>query len=388
MFMNFGEKSVAVREKSGGQIFTGLKSKLDSREDLSIFYTPGIAEPCRKIAKNPNLSRKLTLKKNSVAVVSDGSAVLGLGDIGAEASLPVMEGKAMLFRRFGGVDAYPIVLGTRDADEIVETVARIAPGFGGINLEDISAPKCFEIERRLTEILDIPVFHDDQHGTAMVVLAALKNALRVVGKNRETVRVVFSGAGAAGVAVARLLREWGVRDIEMVDSRGIVACARGDLTGEKREFCSRRAGELAEALAGADVFIGVSRAGVVSPEMVRSMNRDAIVFAMANPEPEILPDLARAAGAAVVATGRSDFPNQINNVLIFPGFFRGLLDAGVSKITIPMKITAAEALADLVEEPTAGEILPFALDERVAEAVSFSVKKFAFAKKTTRISVD
>ncbi len=372
--MNFGKESVSIRQQSGGQIYTGLKKELQTKDDLSTFYTPGIAEPCRKIAEDKQLAKKLTIKKNAVAVISDGSAVLGLGNIGPEASLPVMEGKSMLFKQFGNVDAYPIILDTQNTDEIIQTVKNIAPGFGGINLEDIAAPRCFEIEKRLSEILDIPVFHDDQHGTAMVVLAGLKNALKVVGKAKENIKIVMAGAGAAGIAIANLLKAWGVKSIEMIDSKGIIACERDNLSTEKEAFCSPRSGDLATAIKGADVFIGVSKARTVTPEMVTSMADNAILFAMANPEPEIMPDLAHAAGAKVIATGRSDFPNQINNVLIFPGFFRGLLDSGISKITTEMKINAAEALADLVKNPTADKIIPGAFDSGVAEAIARSVK--------------
>lgn len=375
--MNYGEASVASRENSGGQIFTGLKKALKTKEDLSIYYTPGIAEPCRRIAQDKSLAKKLTIKKNSVAVISDGSAVLGLGNIGPEAGLPVMEGKSMLFKNFADIDAYPIVLDTQDVEEIIQTVKNIAPTFGGINLEDISAPRCFEIERRLSEMLDIPVFHDDQDGTAMVVLAGLKNALKVVGKNKEDIKVVFSGSGAAGIAVARFLKHWGVKNIEMVDSKGIISCERPGLTDPKKEFCSTQTGDLALAIKGADVFIGVSRPNVVTQEMVESMNSDAIVFAMSNPDPEILPELAKKGGARIVATGRSDYPNQVNNVLIFPGFFRGLLDAGISTITIEMKMAAAEALASCVPHPTEEEIIPYALDLSVVPKIAAAVKAFA-----------
>ncbi len=373
---NFGEESVKIRGKSGGQIFTGLKNELTTKEDLSVFYTPGIAEPCRHIAKDKKLAKKLTVKKNLVAIISDGSAVLGLGNIGPEASLPVMEGKSMLFKRFGNVDAIPIILDTQDTEEIIQTIKNIAPTFGGLNLEDISAPRCFEIEQRLIEKLDIPVFHDDQHGTAMVALAALINALKVVKKEKSEVRVVFSGAGAGGIAVAKLFKAWGVRNIEMVDSKGIVACQRENLNLQKKEFCTRRTGNIADALKGADVFIGVSKGGTVTQEMVKSMNTDPIVIAMANPIPEIFPDEARKAGAKIVATGRSDYPNQINNVLIFPGFFRGLLDSGITKITKKMMLAASEALANLVEKPTPEKIIPDPLDKKVAKAIADSVKKF------------
>ncbi len=374
---NFGEESVNIREKTGGQIYTGLKKELKTIEDLSIFYTPGIAEPCRRIADDKKLAKKLTVKKNMVAVISDGSAVLGLGNIGPEAALPVMEGKSMIFKQFGGVDAIPIVLDTQDTEEIIQTVKNIAPTLGGINLEDISAPRCFKIEERLIEELDIPVFHDDQHGTAMVVLAGLINALKITEKNKSEVRVVFSGAGAAGIAIAKLLKSWDIKHMEMVDSRGIVACEREDLTDSKKEFCTYRKGTIADALKGADVFIGVSKAGLVTPEMVKSMNKDAIIFAMANPTPEIFPDEAREAGAKIVATGRSDFPNQINNSLIFPGFFRGLLDAGITKITTEMKIAAAEALANVLQDPTPEKIIADPFDPEVPKAVAESAKKFA-----------
>ena len=373
---DYGSLSLDSRRETGGQIFTGLKKELKTKEDLSIFYTPGIAEPCRRIAEDKSLAKQLTVKKNMVAVISDGSAVLGLGNIGPEAALPVMEGKSMLFKQFGDVDAIPIVLGTQDTEEIIQTVKNIAPTFGGINLEDISAPRCFEIEERLINELDIPVFHDDQHGTAMVVLAALINALKIVQKEKSELKVVIAGAGAAGIAIAKLLRVWGVSNIEMVDSRGIVACEREGINEHKKAFCARRNGSLADALVGADMFIGVSKPGTVTQEMVRSMNRDAIIFAMSNPVPEIFPDEAVAAGAKIVATGRSDLPNQINNVLIFPGFFRGLLDAGATTITTEMKMAASEALANLITEPVPEKIIPDPLDERVAGAIAKAVKQY------------
>ena len=370
---DFGQASVGVRAKTGGQIFTGLKDGLTTQEALSVFYTPGIAEPCRVIAKDKELARVLTVKKNMVAVVSDGSAVLGLGNIGPEAALPVMEGKSMLFKRFADVDAVPIVLNTQDPEEIIFAVKCIAPTFGGINLEDISAPRCFEIEKRLIADLDIPVFHDDQHGTAMVTLAAVINALKVVGKSREEVKLVMAGAGAAGIAVSKLLKFWGIKNITMVDSRGIVSDDREDVNVHKKEFSVPKGGTLADALVGADIFIGVSQPGTVTQEMVRSMAKDPIIIAMSNPTPEIFPEDAFAAGAKIVATGRSDFPNQINNVLIFPGLFRGLLDAGVSKITTEMKIAAVEGLAGLVESPTPERIIPGALEDGVGEAVAGAV---------------
>ena len=375
--MDYEAQSIKIREKSGGQIFTGLRAELKSREDLSVYYSPGIAGPCREIAKDKNLAKKLTIKKNSVAIISDGSAVLGLGNIGAEAGLPVMEGKAMLFKNFAGIDAFPIVLATQNVDEIVETVKNIAPTFGGINLEDISAPRCFEIEQKLAKILDIPVFHDDQHGTAMVCLASLKNSLKIVDKKKEKVKIVISGAGAAGIAIAEMLENWGVHNIEMVDSKGVISCDRDDLNPAKKCYCSYSHGKLEDIIRFADVFIGVSKPNVLMEEMIKSMNPDPIIFALANPTPEIMPNLAKKAGARIVATGRSDFPNQINNVLIFPGFFRGLLDAGIIKITSEMKIAAAEALADLVKNPTEDEIIPSPLDEQVAPAIAEAVKPFS-----------
>ena len=374
---DFGQKSLKIRQKSGGQIYTGLKKELETRDDLSTFYTPGIAEPCREIAKDKSLARSLTFKKNSVAVISDGSAVLGLGNIGAEAALPVMEGKCMLFRQFGQIDAVPIVLASQDTDEIVRTIQNIAPGFGGINLEDIAAPRCFEIEKKLIESLDIPVFHDDQHGTAIVVLAALRNAMKIVGLEKSAIKVVFSGAGAAGIACAKLLKFWGVKNIKMADSHGIILCDRETLSGEKKEFCSPEPENLESALRDANVFIGVSKPGILSAEMIRQMAPNPIIFALANPVPEILPDVAKKAGAKVVATGRSDFPNQINNVLVFPGLFRGIFDAGGRKITNEMKVAAAMALADSVDDLSAEKVIPGAFDSRVAENIADAVADFA-----------
>ena len=374
---DFGQKALEIRQKSGGQIYTGLKKKLETRDDLSTFYTPGIAEPCREIAKDKSLARSLTFKKNSVAVISDGSAVLGLGNIGAEAALPVMEGKCMLFRQFGQIDAVPIVLASQDTDEIVRTIQNIAPGFGGINLEDIAAPRCFEIEKKLIESLDIPVFHDDQHGTAIVVLAALRNAMKIVGLEKSEIKIVFSGAGAAGIACAKLLKFWGVKNIKMADSHGIILCDRETLSGEKKEFCSPEPENLESALRDANVFIGVSKPGILSAEMIRQMAPNPIIFALANPVPEILPDVAKKAGAKVVATGRSDFPNQINNVLVFPGLFRGIFDAGGRKITNEMKVAAAMALADSVDDLSAEKVIPGAFDSRVAENIADAVADFA-----------
>ncbi len=372
--MDYKKASVSVREETGGQIETGLKTSLDTQDDLATFYSPGIAGPCMVIADDVEQSKKLTIRKNTVAVVSDGSAVLGLGNIGPEAALPVMEGKSMLLKHFGGVDGFPIVLNTQDTEEIIETVKRIAPTFGGINLEDIAAPRCFEIEQRLTEALDIPVFHDDQHGTAICTLAALINALKLTKKSKDDIRVVISGAGAAGIATAKLLRSWGVEDLDLVDSRGVIDCRREGLNGEKKEFCSFKEGNLASVLVDADVFIGVSKANILTPEMVKSMKVNPIVFAMANPDPEIHPDLAEEAGIAVMATGRSDYPNQINNVLVFPGLFRGLLDAGINRVTEEMKLEAAMALASIVETPRSDYIIPHPFDEAVPKVIAQAIK--------------
>jgi len=376
--INFGEKIVEIRNKSGGQIFTGLKTELQNREDLSTFYTPGIAEPCRRIAADKSLSKKMTVRKNTVAVVSDGSAVLGMGNIGPEAGLPVMEGKAMLFKQFADVDAVPIVLNTQDSEEIIKTVQYLAPSFGGINLEDISAPRCFEIEEKLCETLDIPVFHDDQHGTAIVVLAGLINALKIVEKseNRD-IKIVISGAGAAGIAIGKLLKSYGYNNIFMTDSRGIVSCDDQQINEKKKEFCTFSKGTIADALVDADVFIGVSKPNIITAEMIKSMANDPIIFAMANPDPEILPTEAQKGGAAVVATGRSDFPNQLNNVLVFPGFFRGLLNAGVTQVRETMKLAAAEALADMVKNPTAEKIIPSPFDSGVSSVVATAIIRSA-----------
>jgi malate dehydrogenase (oxaloacetate-decarboxylating) len=372
--MDYNQKSINARESLGGGIFTGLKALPENKEALSTFYSPGIAGPCLEIAKNPARAFDLTIKKNTVAVVSDGSAVLGLGNIGAEAALPVMEGKCMLLKHFGDVDGIPIVLSTQDTEEIIEAIVKIAPTFGGINLEDISAPRCFEIEERLNELLDIPVFHDDQHGTAICTLAALINALKVVGKPKETVKVVISGAGAGGIAIAKLVQLWGVQNLVLTDSKGVVHCDRSDLNQEKRSFCTIEPSEKLEcALEGSDVFIGVSKGNVLTPAMVQTMAVDPIVFALANPDPEMHPSLAAEAGVAVMATGRSDFPNQINNVLVFPGIFRGLLTHRIPKVTEAIKIKAAETLAALVENPTADKIIPDPFDAAVPTAMADSV---------------
>ena len=380
--MTTGEKALLLHEEWQGKISTESKCKIDTREALSLAYTPGVAEPCKEIAKDKDLAYKYTLKANTVAVISDGSAVLGLGNIGPYAAMPVMEGKAALFKEFGGVNAFPLCLDTQDTEEIIETIVRIAPAFGGINLEDISAPRCFEIEERLKQILDIPVFHDDQHGTAIVVLAGIINALKVVGKQKEDCRIVVNGAGSAGIAITKLLLSYGFPNIMMCDRQGILApdtpgmtSAQADMT--KITNLEKRTGTLADALKGADIFVGVSAPNLVTPDMVKSMNKDAIIFAMANPTPEIMPDVAKAAGARVVGTGRSDFPNQVNNVVAFPGIFKGALEGRAKQITEEMKLAAALAIANLVpdEELHEDNIMPQAFDPRVAETVSNAVKK-------------
>ncbi|MEX0935156.1 MAG: NADP-dependent malic enzyme [Candidatus Paceibacterota bacterium] len=384
---DYNKESLQMHEEKRGKLEIHSKVPVNTQEDLSRAYTPGVAEPVRRIAEDPEEAYRYTIKGNSVAVVTDGSAVLGLGNVGPEAALPVMEGKAVLFREFAGIDAYPICLDTQDTDEIVETVRRIAPGFGGINLEDISAPRCFEIEARLQD-LGIPVFHDDQHGTAIVLLAGLINAAKVVKKDISDLRVVISGAGAAGVAVAKLLTchddESGVceavRDVVVVDSTGIISSERGDLSDVKRDLASYTnsrgmTGGLQEALREADVFVGVSVPGILSKDMVRSMADNPVIFALANPDPEILPDDAYDAGAAVVATGRSDFSNQVNNVLAFPGIFRGALDMRAPRITGTMKVKAAYALAELVPTPTAEKILPSVIDTSVVPAIATAVRE-------------
>ncbi|PIX62334.1 NAD-dependent malic enzyme [Candidatus Uhrbacteria bacterium CG_4_9_14_0_2_um_filter_41_50] len=377
--MDYSKESIKLHKEKQGKISLASKVPVDTRDDLSLAYTPGVAAVCMEIAKNPAKVWELTSRKNWVAVVTDGSAVLGLGNIGPEAGLPVMEGKAILFKEFANVDAFPICLATQDTEEIIETVKRLAPSFGGINLEDISAPRCFEIETRLKAELDIPVFHDDQHGTAIVVLAGLINALKVVGKDKSEINVVVSGAGAAGVAVTKLLLAYGVGDVIMLDSKGALSSTRDDLNDSKKEMLaitnkSDRSGSLAEVIVGADVFIGVSAPGILTGEMVKSMNTNSIIFAMANPVPEIMPDKAKAAGAAVVATGRSDYPNQINNVLVFPGIFRGAIDGGIKDITDNIKLSAAKALASYVENPTADLIIPNPLDKGVAGVIARAVK--------------
>ena len=390
--MDYAEKSLELHYKLKGKIEVTARAKVGDREALSLAYTPGVAAPCLEIQKDVNKSYELTRRWNTVAVVTDGTAVLGLGDIGPEAGMPVMEGKCVLFKEFGGVDAVPLCIRSKDVDEIVNTVALLAGSFGGVNLEDISAPRCFEIERRLKERCDIPVFHDDQHGTAVIMLAGLMNALKAVGKKLDDVKIVTSGAGAAGIAIIKLLVSVGAKNVVMTDRRGAIYNGRADLNPAKQEIAEKTnpAGErggLKDVIKGADVFIGVSAPGVLTPEMVRSMAENAIVFACANPTPEIFPDEAKKAGAAVVSTGRSDYPNQINNVLAFPGIFRGALDARASEINDEMKIAAANAIAGLVsdEELCCDNILPQAFDPRVGKVVAEAVKSAAVKSGAARI---
>ena len=379
--MTTNEKALLMHEKWNGKLETVSKTPVKTREDLAIAYTPGVAEPCKVIAQDKEAAYKYTMKANTVAVVSDGSAVLGLGNIGPYAAMPVMEGKAVLFKEFGNVNAVPICLDTQDTEEIIKAVTYLAPGFGGINLEDISAPRCFEIEERLKEILDIPVFHDDQHGTAIVVLAGVINALKVVGKKKEDCRVVVNGAGSAGVAITKLLLTYGFPNIIMCDKVGIVSKDTEGLNWMQKKMTevtnlNNETGSLADALKGADIFIGVSAPNIVTPKMVASMNRDSILFAMANPIPEIMPAVAKAAGARVVGTGRSDFPNQVNNVVAFPGIFKGALEGRATQITEEMKLAAAEAIAGLVpaDKLSDDNIMPEAFDPQVAEVVANAVK--------------
>ena len=379
--MDNKEKALQLHEKWNGKLETVSKTPVKIREDLALCYTPGVAEPCKVIAKDPSAAYTYTMKANTVAVISDGSAVLGLGNIGPYAAMPVMEGKCVLFKEFGNVNAVPICLDTQDTEEIIKTVKNIAPAFGGINLEDISAPRCFEIETRLNEMLDIPVFHDDQHGTAIVVLAGIINGLRVTGKKKEDCRVVVNGAGSAGIAITKLLLTYGFKHVTMCDRLGIIGPDYPDLNWMQKEMTKvtnldRATGTLADALKGADIFVGVSAPNIVSSEMVASMNKDSILFAMANPVPEIMPDVARAAGARVVGTGRSDFPNQVNNVVAFPGIFKGALEGHATKITEEMKLAAAEAIAGLVSDEELNDefIMPEAFDPRVADVVSQAVK--------------
>lgn len=379
--MTNAEKALQLHEEWNGKFETTPKMDIATREDLALAYTPGVAEPCKVIAKDKEAAYKYTIKANTVAVVSDGSAVLGLGNIGAHAAMPVMEGKAVLFKSFGGVNAVPICLDTQDTEEIIKTVVNIAPAFGGINLEDISAPRCFEIESRLKELLDIPVFHDDQHGTAIVVLAGIINGLKVTGKTKEECRVVVNGAGSAGIAITKLLLTYGFKNVTMCDKSGILAKDSEGLNWMQESMMNvtnleQKHGSLADALKGADIFVGVSAPNIVTAEMVSSMNKDAILFAMANPVPEIMPDVAKAAGAKVVGTGRSDFPNQVNNVIAFPGIFKGALEGRATQITEEMKLAAALAIANLVpdDELSDTNILPEAFDPRVADVVSQAIK--------------
>lgn len=381
--MTNSEKALKMHEEWHGKIETCAKSHVNSREDLAIAYTPGVAEPCKVIAKDPEAAYTYTMKSNTVAVVSDGSAVLGLGNIGALAAMPVMEGKAVLFKEFGGVNAVPICLDTQDTEEIIKTVVNIAPAFGGINLEDISAPRCFEIEERLKELLDIPVFHDDQHGTAIVVLAGIINAMKVTGKDKESSKVVVNGAGSAGIAIAKMLLAYGFHDLTLCDRQGILCSGDPSLNWMQEKMTqvtnlSHKTGTLADAMKGADIFVGVSAPGIINQDMVRSMAKDSILFTMANPDPEILPHLAKEAGAKVVGTGRSDFPNQVNNVLVFPGIFKGALEGHATHITSEMKLAAAHAIAGLVpqEELSDNNILPHAFDPQIADVVSAAVKEY------------
>lgn len=379
--MTINEKALYMHEKWNGKLETTAKSHITCAEDLAVAYTPGVAQPCRVIADDPQEIYRYTMKANTVAVVSDGSAVLGLGNIGARAALPVMEGKAVLFKEFGDINAVPICLDTQDTEEIIRTVAAIAPAFGGINLEDISAPRCFEIEERLKSMLDIPVFHDDQHGTAIVVLAGIINALKITKKDIKDCKIVVNGAGSAGIAITRLLLRYGFTHILLCDRKGILSSASESLNPVQEELANKtnpngQTGTLKEAMVGADIFIGVSAPGVVTEEMAASMNDDAILFAMANPTPEIMPDLAKKAGVRIIGTGRSDFPNQVNNVIAFPGIFKGALEGRASQITEEMKLAAAQAIASLVpdEELSDENILPQAFDRRVPVAVSEAVK--------------
>ena len=390
--MNYNEMSLKLHEENKGKMEIALKCPLENKDDLSTAYTPGVAQPCIEIHNNPDDAYKYTLKQNTVAVVSDGTAVLGLGDIGPLAAIPVMEGKSVLFKRFGNVDAFPICLDTKDVDEIVETVKRIAPSFGGINLEDISAPRCFEVEERLKKELDIPVFHDDQHGTAIVCTAGLTNALKIVGKKWEEISIVISGAGSAGISICKLFQRFGAKDVILVDSQGALVDGDPRLNSAKQAIAAvtnknKEAGTLEDVIKGKDVFIGVSAPGIMTKEMVESMAKDPIIFAMANPTPEIMPDEAKAGGARIVATGRSDFPNQINNVLVFPGIFRGALDARATGITEPMKVAAAKAIASIVTDEELNEeyIIPNPFDDRVAPAVAKEVAEEAKRSGIARV---
>lgn len=390
--MNYKELSLKIHEENKGKVEVISKISVKNRDDLSIAYTPGVAEPCKKINENVEDAYKYTAKGNLVAVVSDGTAVLGLGDIGPEAAMPVMEGKAILFKEFADVDAFPICLDTKDVDEIVKTVKYLAPTFGGINLEDISAPRCFEIERRLKEELNIPVFHDDQHGTAIVVSAGLRNALKLVGKNLENAKIVINGAGSAGISICKLLLLQGAKNIVMCDRQGALVEGAEWMNGAQVEIAKKtnrkmESGTLGEVIKEKDVFIGVSAPNIVTADMVKTMNKDAIIFAMANPVPEIMPEEAKKGGARVIATGRSDFPNQINNVLVFPGIFRGALDVRATDITEEMKVAAAIAIANIITDEELNEeyIIPGAFDDRVAAAVAEEVAKVARETGVARV---
>ena len=389
--MDYAKESLRLHYEWKGKLEMTPRAAVDSKDALSLAYTPGVAQPCLEIQKDVNKSYELTRRWNTVAVVTDGTAVLGLGDIGPEAGMPVMEGKCVLFKAFGGVDAIPLCVRSKDVDDIVNTVALLAGSFGGVNLEDIAAPRCFEIERKLKERCDIPIFHDDQHGTAVITLAGLSNALKVVGKKLEDVKIVVNGAGAAAISITKLLLSAGAKNITLCDRKGAIYAGRDGLNWIKEEMAqvtnpAKQSGSLADVLAGADVFIGVSAPNAVTTDMVKTMNRDAIIFACANPTPEIFPDDAKAGGAAVVSTGRSDYPNQINNVLAFPGIFRGALDARASDINDAMKIAAAHALADLVgDDLSADYIIPAAFDPRVADAVAAAVKQAAYDSGVARI---
>ena len=390
--MDYAKESLKLHEKLGGKIEVVARTPVATKDDLSLAYTPGVAEPCLEIERDISRSYTLTRRHNLCAVITDGTAVLGLGDIGPEAGMPVMEGKCVLFKEFGGVDAFPLCIRSKDVDEIVNTIALISGSFGGINLEDVSAPRCFEIERKLKERCDIPIFHDDQHGTAVITLAGLTNAMKIVGKKREEVKIVTSGAGAAAVSIVKLLLSAGYKNITMCDRRGAIYRGREGLNWIKEEMAEvtnleRKSGSLADVLPGADIFIGVSAPGTVTTEMVRTMNRDAVIFACANPTPEIFPDDAKAGGAKIIATGRSDFPNQINNVLAFPGIFRGTFDVRASDINEEMKMAAAQALADLIapEELTPDYIIPRAFDRRVGPAVAAAVARAARDSGVSRI---
>lgn len=377
--MSIYDKSLQFHAAQRGKLSVTSKAPISNYDELSLAYTPGVAAPCREIARDPDLIYKYTMKGNAIAVITDGSAVLGLGNIGAKASLPVMEGKCVLFQQFAGINAFPLCIESQDTDDFVETVTKIVAPFGGVNLEDIGAPHCFEIERRLKEALDIPVFHDDQHGTAIVVLGSLINAFKVTGRSFGDVKIVISGAGAAGTAIAKLLIHYGAKNVIVCDSKGAISNSRNDLAPYKKDLLAESnpdgvSGSLAEALKGADVFVGVSAPGIVTQEMVKNMGEDPIVFALANPTPEIMPHEASAGGAVIIGTGRSDFPNQINNVLAFPGLFRGVLDARIKNISEKMYTTAAEALAAIIEKPTKDMIIPHIFDETVVPAIASAVK--------------